>query len=95
MKKRARNLQKILSLKTSWNKVSSLLQKVMWKRLWRYLNSQKNENPQDANTKKYVEQLQQVNRVHDLIEEKEYEQAVKTTNQTMEKYTLFSPVQKE
>lgn len=95
MKKRARNLQKILSLKKSWNKVSSLLQKVMWKRLWHHLNSQKNENPQDANTKKYVEQLQQVNRVHDLIEEKEYEQAVKTANQTMEKYTLFSPVQKE
>lgn len=54
-----------------------------------------NENPQDANTKKYVEQLQQVNHVDDLIEEKEYEQAVKKANQTMEKYTLFSPVQKE
>lgn len=65
---------------------------MMWKRLWHHLNSQKNENQQDANTKKYVEQLQQVNHVHDLIEEKEYEQAVKKANQTIEKYTLFSSV---
>lgn len=53
------------------------------------------EQPKDTNTKKYVEQLQQVNHVDDLIEEKEYEQAIKKANQTMQNYTLLSPVQKE